>query len=254
MARTNTNVPENVVQLYLSAFEAGSANQPSVWAKEQGYTYMALNWRAKKQGITLPSRTICELDSLIDWSTCTDLIDGHLLGDASIINPKKRTTSVIQTVCKERDYLVWLTQNTSFWNDCDVWDCSYPDKRTGLTYDKHWIKSRASHYLEQQRQRWYPNGKKALPSDCTLTPQGLLRFFLEDGSRIAYGITLSVHDFSEPDIDRIKQLVENLLGMSTNYHTEKGAKVKIYIPANALSTFYTVIGDCPVACFSYKWR
>lgn len=254
MTRLNTNTPDNVVDLYLTAFNENKANQPSVWARENGFSYPALKWRATKLNIQLPSRSVCNLDSIINWDEQIDLIDGHMLGDGCLVNPKKRKTSVIQNSCAKKDYLDWCVQNTPFWDNCNVWEVISFDKRTYTDYVRYWIKSSASHFLEVQRQRWYPNGKKRLPIDVQITARGLLRFFIEDGGNCPHGgVIFSVHEFTPDEITIIKDKIEILVNHECTIWTEHNKPVKIYLPKPGLNSFYSIIGECPVESFKYKW-
>jgi len=255
MTRINKNTPDNVVDLYLSDFQNNIANQPSVWAKEHGYSYRALYWRATKQNILLPSRSNCTIDNEVDWESLIDLIDGHMLGDGCIVNPKKRKTSVIQNSTKQLDYLDWCVQTTPFWTNCKVWEVNQFDKRTNTSYQRYWIKSKSSYYLEMQRLRWYPEGKKRLPSDVLLTARGLLRFYIEDGGRCPHGgVIFSVHEFNPEEIELIKFKIEGLINCKCTVWTESGIPVKLYIPKTYLKEFFNLIGSCPVDSYLYKWH
>jgi len=255
MTRKNTATPDNVIELYLADYNLNLADKPSVWARERGYSYSAMKWRADKENISLPSRSVCLLDKSVAWEDVIDLIDAHMLGDGCLINPKKRQTSVIQNSCAKKDYLEWCVANTPFWQNCNVWEVVSFDKRTFTDYIRYWIKSSASHFLEQQRKRWYPNGKKRLPHDIQLTARGLLRFFIEDGGNCPHGgVIFSVHEFTSFEIERIKLQIEDLVDFSCNIWYEHNKPVKIYLPKPSLSKFYDVIGKCPVESFNYKWQ
>lgn len=248
-----TRTPNNVVDLYIAAFNEESADKPTTWAREQGYSYATLKKYADQVGINLPSRPICIIDKLVDWSSCLDLVDAHLLGDGSIVNPKKKETCVIQLPNVNKPYLEWCVANTPFWEGCNVWDVEFHDKRTNKNYSRHWIKSKSSNFLNLQRSRWYPNGKKQLPKDVVISKRGLTRLFIEDGTRYKCNnaVSISLNDFSEDDIQLIKSKIEEQFELSPSVHYEYGKAVKLHFTRS--NNFFNIIDSCPVECFSYKW-
>lgn len=249
----NTSVPENVVELYLLDYEKGLADKPVTWAREKGYSFATLRYRAMKSKVKLPSRSICKLDKQIDWDSQLDILDGHLLGDGTLISPKKRDTSVFQISCKHQEYINYLITNTDFLLGNQAWEAKIKDPRTGKSYTRYWTKSRCSHFLEKMRHRWYPNGKKTVPEDLVLTNRGLLRFYLEDGCYSKPGITFSLHDFDQEGIERVKSRIDQLLDINTTIHYEHSTPVKLYISSTETSKLFSAI-KCPVKCYRYKWR
>lgn len=256
MAKRNCSTPANAVELYLKDFESFKATSAHVWCKEKGYSYTSLREKAKNAGIKLPSRSVCALD-YIDWNDeVIGKLTGHLLGDGSLINPKKRKTSAFQLSCKNKEYLEWVVANSEFFKGQNVWSVETYDKRTKNTYSRYWCKTGVSHKLEELRQLWYPEGKKVLPEKFNLTKEGLLRFYLEDGCNTQKGgLSLSVHDFSLEDIIRIKEAIEQLVGIpNLTLHREGEKTVKIYISKYDEYKFLSFLGKRPVECFKYKFK
>lgn len=188
-----------------------------------------------------------------------DLLDGHLLGDACIVipNPKRRKSSgrLVQT-CVHSDYLKYIVDTMVVYGNKPVKEHDVYDKRTQKTYHQCYIQSPSSEWLTQQRKRWYPQGKKILPNDITITKQLLLRFFLDDGTRGTMGgLYIATDDFPVEDTERLAELIGNYCNFKLKLH-KSGTKgqYRLYINASNKKNFLSIIGSCPVQSMQYKWE
>jgi predicted DNA-binding protein YlxM (UPF0122 family) len=101
----------------------------------------------------------------------------------------------------------------------------------------------------KERNRWYPNGIKIIPSDFRFSPVSMNIAYLSDGSYIRNAVHFSLNSFSADNIN-------NTIG---RYFNEMGIKFSIYsnntvrISVKSTLDFFNYIGGCPVSCYNYKW-
>lgn len=249
--------PESIISEYLEAFKEKKADNPTSWAKSLGYPIHVLPRKAEKLGITLPKRetNLCQLDKVINWNECIDLLNGHILGDGSLLYPKKnRNPAISSTSCKYQEYLSWLKTKLPVYANQPIYRLDSYDNRTNKIYTRYWMKSKSSLKLSEYREIWYPKGKKRLPPNIKITPEGLLIFYLEDGCvHSKYAIYLAVHDFTADEIETLKELISLAINAKVTVCYEYNIPVKLYIPSKSIYNFYSYIGKCPVKCYEYKW-
>lgn len=187
-------------------------------------------------------------------------LDGHLLGDGCIlVSHSDRSTKslVYQHSSVHREYLEWLVKTFFFLNTSKIWEVNSFDKRTNKKYHRYWTKSKSTPLLIDAKKRWYSESGKIIPKDLKLTPDSLLRFFLDDGSKATHGgIYLATDDFCEKDIQFLSTTILGQFGIQTSIHKNKsksGDSLRLYIPRKETNLFYEIIGECPLDCFRYKW-
>jgi hypothetical protein len=188
-----------------------------------------------------------------------DLLDGHLLGDACIVNPAPHLANpscrIVQS-SKHRQYIQYIASSMAVYANKPVKESDIYDKRTKKSYHRCWIQSPATQWLAQQRARWYPQGKKILPSDIVITQQLLLRFFLDDGTvGTTGGLYLATDDFPVEDTERLADLIGSYCNFKLALH-KSGTKnqLRLYVKNSLRKDFLSVIGDCPVPIYAYKWE
>lgn len=184
-----------------------------------------------------------------------DLLDGHLLGDGSVFKTgKDRTHAVYAQACKQATYLQWLIDNTGFLAGRKVYTRHYFDIRTQKTYEGYQIKSLSHEIFTQARSRWYPNGKKVLPTDLIITSRCLLRFYLDDGSWHKNGMYLATNDFNPQDVEVLQAKISAYCGFQLSIHKSGKKDVfKLFVKKSNRNQFIDIIGQSPVQCYSYKW-
>ena len=100
-----------------------------------------------------------------------------------------------------------------------------------------------------ERQRWYPNGKKIIPEDFRFSPVSMNIVYLSDGHLDKYHIILSTQSFDRESIERL--LIEKLREIKIECWITKNNE--IYIASKSVADFLNYIGPCPVECYRYKW-
>lgn len=186
-----------------------------------------------------------------------DILDGHMLGDGSVFKSSKdRLHCIYAQRCKEKEYVEWLANNTSFLTGQRVTRVDVFDKRTEKTYIGYHIKSKSNEVFTEARLRWYPEGKKVLAPDLVITSRLLLRFYMDDGSYCRGGAYIATNDFCYEDVKILGNKISDFCGFDIGIHKsgdKKGEQYKLYIKSRNYQEFLRVLGQCPVSCYIHKW-
>lgn len=138
------------------------------------------------------------------------LLDGILLGDGSITlagslrvsQSSKRLLWLWQLERRLRSFGCEVTVVRTVTRDHHLGNRIIPGNLTFLLYSKVYQE------LKEQRRRWYPDGKKAVPADLVLTPEGIAHWFTGDGFSNGHSqLGISTEGFSVKDIDRLVSLM-----------------------------------------------
>jgi hypothetical protein len=196
-----------------------------------------------------------------------EIINGHLLGDGCIplarrdINNEK-TNCHFSFVSKYHNYVKLVAENLKtlepkiFKTKQNV---KFPQDdfyTPTTTYQLH-TKRLLSRSL---RDKWYPNGIKAIPKDIKLTPLTCLYWYIDDGSleKVGGRIQLSTMSFKEIElITLILPQLEKILNAESGeikIYIERGRYPKIHIPRRFVERFLNYIGECPIEEYDYKWK
>src|SRR5690242_19579077 len=103
----------------------------------------------------------------------SEWMDGFLLGDGGLALGKRKTTARVQIHVKHREFAAFMMRGFKRFKPCEP--KSYNGGRSWTGYTRY-----SSDLLAQHR-RWYPNGRKQVPSDLRLTRMALLLWYLGDG-------------------------------------------------------------------------
>jgi hypothetical protein len=187
-----------------------------------------------------------------------EVFDGHMLGDGYIDKPCSPTVPGARFGIhqKYRQFAEWIA---GVFDGCDIKlkDKSQYDKRTGKTY--YYCIGRSLHHPDIRRQydRWYPNGKKTIPSDVRLTPMSVMVWYLGDGtlerSRGDPRIMIACEGFPRENVSKI--LFPFLDGLSPGQwrHTKRN-NLRSLKSGDAVLNLMAFIGwDSPVRCYDYKF-
>lgn len=180
--------------------------------------------------------------------------DGNMLGDSSIVYKNNKTSAPRYLhYSKHKEYLLWLSKVTSYFQDRPIWDKFQFDKRTNKTYYSYYMGTKSSELFKQQKERWYKKGKKIVPFDIKIDNLLLLHWFLDDGSKASKGgIYFAVDGFSFEEAESLSSKVNSYTNVKTSVHVNQG-NPRVYIWKKDVKDFYSIIGACPVSSFNYKW-
>lgn len=184
---------------------------------------------------------------------CVEYIDGLLLSDACIKNPRTKlrwATRLTQTFSQK--YIEWAERVKEkllfFGIESKLTPFHVFDKRTKKTYHEISLQTKMYPEFMQFRERWYPNNKKEVPIDICLTSVVLTNWFLGDGSRPHGCIQLSTENFNDKSLDLLKR---KLLNIGLNFHKSKAKRLMLY-KGKQIRKFLSFLENQIPSCFDYK--
>lgn len=194
-------------------------------------------------------------------SKLRSLLDGILLGDGHYTQHRNKLLSSSMTLGQREDRFQWIESVKEILDDsgivCTVQDC--PPVRRLLKSGKI-LTGRASYVLRtgiyrtllQERQRWYPDGKKIIPRDIDVSnPVTLAQWFMGDGSVYHKQVTLSTHCFSEEDVKWLSEQFLKTLGITASVGHWRHYPILLINFRDAFN-FIELIRPHVLSCFDYK--
>lgn len=194
------------------------------------------------------------------------LVDGLLLGDGCVAKDNRGDhCNGYLTIDQRIDRVEWLDfiQTLLLGKGIKSNQHSYKNKSGFLEFPTNnlsLVKPTVRLYTEylplfrEQRERWYPNGKKVIPKDIRLTPLSLAMWYLGDGSLNSKSISISLHTcgFTTGDVQYLSQQLKK------RYCIDNKVRIKhhgptIYIPTIGTQIFLDLIKPYYLSCFGYKF-
>jgi len=200
---------------------------------------------------TLDPSTTFLTEDMIEW------IDGFNLGDGYISFDKKRRDcrgAVFSFGSTNKEWTEYAMSKLKCYSPREIHKIENLDKKHPRAT---WASSTLTHPdIVKQAKRWYPNGKKIVPSDVRITPTSLLLWYLGDGSiskiNISFFIRLATCGFAAEDIKNILIPKLSSLGLDTSHQISKN---DIRISSHSLKNFFDIIGHkSPIKCYNYKFE
>jgi LAGLIDADG DNA endonuclease family len=180
--------------------------------------------------------------NFIEW------MDGFLLGDGALALNKTGTKARAQIHVKHRSFAAYMMRG--FRRYCPCEPRSYNQGRSWTAYTLQ------SGELYQQHRRWYPDGRKRIPSDLRLGRTSLLLWYLGDGmlsvreEKNSVEIRFANENFTQHELTHILLPQLEQLGVCAAITTERNIAVRI----RSLRRFFALVGrTSPVACYWYKF-
>lgn len=207
----------------------------------------------------IPRRSLSEAHHLsqanhVDLTPQTlEFIEGELLGDGHL-RSSSRWSACYTHSSKYKWYLEWLSTVLSSFGIKQSGTLNYhtDNRGTGWHYE-----SLSYEELRPLREKWYPDGKKVVPHDLTLTPLMIRQWFVGDGSLVkekgkSPHIRLWTASFVEKDTKRLIAALKELGFEATRQH----ARNTIHISAYSTKQFLDYIDPCPLGIrdfYGYKF-
>jgi len=212
------------------------------------------NWLHK---FNIPVRSVAEGTHLIEANHCNlskqaiEWLNGELLGDGCLYSYSSYSANFIYG----SKYLEYIHYISDILKSFGIGGGEIKKK-----YNKDWdcyVYHYYSHcYVELLpiRKRWYPDGKKIVPRDVTLTPLTCRQFYIGEGclshrKKQRPHIVLATYGFLIEDVEWLK-IQLNKLGFKATRRSQN----RIGISSHSTKQFLDYIGKCPVKCYQYKWE
>lgn len=255
---TDTQVQE-IISLYAKGYGTieisrrisfeGNSNQVSWALKRSGVKFRPAYRGRPQHSVPLSPRSYSLIDGLM-------LGDGHLL---SVIPPAVNSSLNFSMHTRSTEFLEWVKSILS----ADGVHCRIKprwNKPTATVFS-----TRLTKEFTVIRNRWYPDGIKAIPNDLVLTPECISTWYMGDGSLMkGRGIAIYTNGFTFPDVLRLCDLLKEIgvnsrvrehKSSASTYGTPGTIYPVMYVPRGSgnLDRFFDFMGPCPVSCFEYKW-
>lgn len=188
-----------------------------------------------------------------------EFLEGALLGDGHVTKPRGQSCQFSYTTSK-RSHAEYVHEQLKRMvvNECKdgpVESHTY-DERTEKTYTSYRVRAICNLSFYHLRNRWYPEGKKVVPSDVELTPLTMLLWYIGDGALLTPNrsqyIKLCTNGFPKDNIEQV--LLPKMQQYEASLVKSTPSQWWIYIPRRKIETFLSFIGDCPVSDYTYKWE
>jgi len=200
-------------------------------------------------------------DLLEDKEFCS-IIDGELLGDGCVQQSREGYFSfTYSTVNKEYiEYLhKYIANKTNSRSSVYKYEKNKPHFINGKkVVGKQSYGFAVSHKIFKFfRKRWYPNGKKIVPSDLELNPLVCRHWHIGDGciyNQSTLEIVLYTNCFSKEHVEiLISKLEEKKILSRLNVANKKKEAYVIRMSKENVIKFLKYCGDCPTKSYEYKW-
>jgi len=231
---------------------AKETNNSRGWKKGEATRFLRGHWHTKRFVVLTPVQE--------------QIMIGSLLGDGSIIQTARNNGRFVKAQTeRRREYLEWhfkamqpiskaisvgyhrklISRRTATGT---VYEKSDTEITTALTF-----RTSNATVFNGWRQRWYPDGKKIVPQDFSLTPLSVAIWFCDDGvnqpkQQKAYFCT---DCFSTDDCDWLSSKFAEM-GISSSIYMSRG-KPNLHILKSSYLDFMEMIRSYVVwSCFAYK--
>lgn len=193
-----------------------------------------------------------------------NVIDGILLSDAACVRGRGRMTArlLVSQHPSRLDWLVAIGDALAAASIVSKIDDLKPRPMTmfegrpmgGRSYKS--LNTPSYPELVAVQERWYPNGKKAIPSDISLTPTTLLHWFCGDGCGVSDGtVKLYTNGFDFEGVELIASRMERDLQIRSRVRlNKKGQPVMVIERLDDAYLFSSLIKEMMPSSCLYKLR
>ena len=170
------------------------------------------------------------------------IIIGSLLGDMSLKIPKGsiHASGDFAHSLKQENYCRYLEYELK--NFCSKgFYRSYVDSRTNKKYDQYYVYLKASDYLTELYYKFYPNGKKIIPTDLlySLDGLGIAIWFMDDGFKDGKTYKFATNCFTKEELKNVVDFFKIKYGIIVTIHSSN----VIRIATKSAETFKNLIKD-----------
>ncbi len=181
-----------------------------------------------------------------------EILDGELLGDGCLQSVSAHSARYEHT-SKHRSYLDWLNDQFVLFG--------FRAAKVDAMKNKvaPYYRYRTRHYIEllQVKERWYPDGRKAVPSGITLSPITVRQWFIGDASvaqkgRPGQSVTFHTEGFSPFENQRLADRLQDVIGAEAAVSRQNTVR----LPSASVAALYAYMTPCPkelMSVYGYKF-
>ena len=191
------------------------------------------------------------------------ILDGLMLGDGSLrIRPNARNATfsysgkhkyvaIALKALFENEGFVFPPKNHPYYYHRLV-------KKTQKWCDEWHIITRVHSILTEQYRRWYPEGKKQIPSDLILDPLVVKHWYYGDGGlghhdKRTDDARFSTHGFKYEEVYFLSHLLAEVINFPYVKIINHQNKHMLYLGKAQIPPLLSYMGECDLPCYSYKW-
>ena len=190
-------------------------------------------------------------------TSLSGIIEGELLGDGTVSKTSPYAARYT-AMSKYKLYLDWLHSEFAQYGLQGKPTKQVAIHSWGKAYTGYRFISYSYTELLPLWERWYPEGRKAVPRDFALTPRKLLHWWLGDGcywddKKRGVGARLHTNGFDPGSIDILREQLAQR-GISTSTFDSHGPV--IYVLRRSIPRLFEYMGPCPAEIqeiYGYKW-
>lgn len=195
-----------------------------------------------------------------------EFIEGELLGDGGVYklggNSSNSKMAYYSHTSKHKEYLEWLDlifSSEGLRRSGKIQEESFPqEERDGYVFSEsvgYYYSSIACVELMEIRNRWYPEGVKAVPEDLELTPTRVRQWYIGDGSLGTNGVDFLVEGF---DLKSRNILLEKMKRLGFSCSLQKDGFSNLHISKKDVEKFFDFINRSVFVevpdCYFYKFK
>lgn len=178
-----------------------------------------------------------------------ELLDGLLLSDGSLGRPRDCYWPSYQQTSSQRSFLEWCQQLLPTPTTITG---PHTARVEGKDYSYWLLRSGTHPCYEKLWQRWYGQGRKAIPEDFAVSKRSMLTAYLGDGSSGRTTKSVSIALYAYPHQESEERVARPLRELG---FTCRVSRVGVLLfNAASMQDFLDFLGLCPVPVYDYKWR
>lgn len=170
-----------------------------------------------------------------------EVVQGCLLGDGTLSPAGKNYRLRVEHKSAHWEYVEW---KFSLLRRICLNESQYVPTHSSLRFG-----SVGHPDLLQMRKQWY-HSRKQIPQDLVLTPLMLAIWFMDDGTRHRDTIDISVHNFSDENLQSLRSQLLRMSIVTTINNDAKGNR--LYVVKHSYPEFKKLVAPYIVGCMAYK--
>lgn len=178
------------------------------------------------------------------------MINGWLLGDGSL---EGHNQACFRLVSKHEEYIDFAISKFKK----EAFYCNKYKTYIHKTKKYYWrLTSCSTYQFKSLKEKWYPEGRKIVPKDLSLSGDLIKCWIMDDGtlSKVDGSMVLCTHGFTKKDCEFLTAKINEFIGFDCAKINKDGKYYKIRIGRVGTNRLFDIIGECMVDCFNYKWE
>jgi hypothetical protein len=180
-----------------------------------------------------------------------EVLDGEMLGDGCLFRRRETANAHAAWTLRSHQHVTLLAEEFAEYE---------PRVRNIGDTKRQALRTLTNPALTEQRMRWYPDGRKRLPADLTLSPIVCLHWFIGDGANRGRGsIRFHTESFTELEVERLVRMLGDLgfpcaMFRRSSNHGRGNRLPYISMRTQPSLAFLDYIGPCTITDYAHRWK